>query len=226
MGNLIDVIKNESGGNIPQYYKDNTVLLYNKYRSPDDVVKSIPVSKMADGMFYFLMYYDESNWMKYSPIFLVDWKKFDNMIIGYGVNFNFIPLEYRAAIFDKIIRDLEDEDQVKGMTFESMYKILLKFGYEYALVEYDMKRIERCYHISVGILPKFLYSSYPKNKYDPQKLYDIWMKKLEGREKRHQEIIQQLSSDFLDVTGEIELKYDALSDHMKRLQRNHKKFGG
>lgn len=225
MGKLIDAIQSESGGNIPDYYKKNTISLYNRYKSPDKEVRSIPVSKMSEGAFYFLLYRDESNWMKYSPIFFVDWKEFDDMIIGYGVNMNFIPLEYRAALFDSIILNLEDEDQVRGLNFESMYKQLLRIGYEYALVEYDMRRIERCYHISINILPNFLYSSYPKNKYDPQKLYDIWYKKLSGREQRHQEIIQQLATDFFKVTEEIEMKYDSLSDHMKRVQRNHKKFG-
>ena len=226
MGNLVDQIKLESKGNIPQYYKDNTVMLYNKYKSPDELVKPIPVKKMSEGLFYFLMYQDESNWMQYSPIFFVDWKEFGDMIIGYGVNMNFIPLEHRAALFDNIIRDLDNEDQVRGMSFEGMYKQLLRMGYEYALVEYDMRRIVQCYHISVKILPKFLYSSYPKNKYDPKKLYDIWAKKLAGREQRHQEIIKQLATDFYKTTEEIEMKYDELSDHMKRVQRNHKKFGG
>lgn len=226
MGILIDTIKIESGGNIVKYYKENTVMLYNKYRNPDELVKAISVGKMAEGQFYFLMYYDESNWMQFSPIFFVDHKEFEDKVIGYGVNMNFIPLEYRAALFDKIIHNLDDENQVRGMNFEGMYKQLLKLGYEYALVEYDMSRIKQAYHIKLQILPKFLYSSYPKNKYDPQKLYSIWKKKLEKREQRHQEIIQQLSSDFYKVTEEIEMKYDVLSDHMKRVQRNHKKFGG
>lgn len=226
MGILIKTIEEKTKKDgVVKYYKDNTISLYNKYKSPDKLVRSIPISKMSDSKFYFITYKDESNWMKYSPIFFVDWKEFDDRIIGYGVNFNFIPLEYRVALFDKMILDLEDENQIMGMNFESMYKELLKIGYEYALVEYDMKRVERCYHISVKILPEFLYSSYPKNKYDPQKLYDIWYKKLDKREQRHQEIIQSMASDFFEVTEQIEMKYDVLSNHMKRVQRNHKKFG-
>jgi len=138
---------------------------------------------------------------------------------------NFIPLEIRASIFDEMFANLEEENQINGISFEKMYKRLLRVGYEYALVEYDMSRVERCFHISIRILPRFLYSSYPTNKYDPEKLYSIWLKKLEKRELRHQEIITQLSSDLYKTTEEIELKYDALSDHMKRFKRNYDKFG-
>lgn len=233
MGELIKVIENQSKGDIVSYYKENTTLLYNYYTgknphpdiAPTNAVKPTPVSKIQDGMFYFLTYQDESNWMQYSPIFFVDHKEFEDRIIGYGVNLNFIPLEIRASIFDEMFPNLEEENQINGITFESMYKRLLRVGYEYALVEYDMSRVERCYHISIHILPRFLYSSYPTNKYDPDKLYSIWVKKLEKRELRHQEIIQQLSSDLFKTTEEIEMKYDSLSNHMKRFKRNHDKFG-
>lgn len=233
MGELIDVIENQSKGNIVSYYKENTTLLYNYYKginphpdmAPKYAVKPLPISKMTDGTFYFMTYKDESNWMQYSPIFFVDWKEFEGKIIGYGVNLNFIPFEVRAAIFDEMLPNLEEEDQINGISFEDMYKRLLRVGYEYSLVEYDIERIESVFHISVHILPRFLYSSHPKNKYDPKKLYSIWIKKLETRELRHQEIISQLADDLFKTTEEIEMKYDALSDHMKRFKRNHDKFG-
>lgn len=226
MGVLLDRIKIESKGNIPQYYKDNVSMLYRKYEQPDQItVKSQPISKMSDGYFYFITYKDESNWMQYSPIFFCDWKRFDDKIIGYAVNFNFIPFEYRVALFDNLINDLYTEEQFTGISFESMYKELLKIGYEYALVEYDLSRIQTCYRISINIVSNFLYSSYPTVKYDPAKLYQIWVKKLETRELRHQEIIKQVASDLFEVKEELEGKYETLNDHLKRFQRNHRKFG-
>jgi CRP-like cAMP-binding protein len=56
---------------------------------------------MSKGGFYFIHYKDDSNWMRYSPVFVVDFKKFNNIIMIMGVNFNFIPIEVRETIFDE-----------------------------------------------------------------------------------------------------------------------------
>ena len=224
MGVLNEKIEANAERDIPQYYKNNTKRLYNLYLKPDKLVDPINVNAIAKGRFYFFMYHDESNWMQYSPVLFVDFKKFDNQLIGYCINFNFLPLEIRSGMLDKILKDLDDDNQLSWLTFEKAYKMLLKVGYEYALVEYDTKRLERVYKIDLEILPEFLYSSYPKNKYDPQKLYEIWTKKLETRELRHQEIIQSTVSDFFDITEEISGSYEALANHIKRLQRGIKKF--
>jgi hypothetical protein len=226
MGILTDAINLESKGRIVQYFKDNTTELYNQYQSPDgNLVKGIPVSNMIQGRFYFLMYFDESNWMQYSPIFFVDHKKFGDKIIGYGINMNFIPMEIRAGIFDKYLDDLEDENQFVNINFESAYKILLKVGYEYALVEYNMEQVAKCFSVSLELLPKFLYSTFPSIKYDPDNLYKIWLKKLETKEERHQEIIAMQASDFYEATDEIKEQYTTLKGHLQRIQRNLAKFG-
>jgi len=224
MGVLNDKIEIEAKKDIPQYYKDNTMKMYNLYTNPDKTVTPINVNSITAGSFFFLTYFDESNWMKYSPVLFIDHKKFDNQLIGYAINFNFLPLEIRSGMLDKILNDLEDNSQLSSITFENAYTMLLKVGYEYALVEYDMKRVQQAYQIDFSILPNFLYSSYPKNKYDPDKLYSIWLKKLETRELRHQEIIQSTVSDFFDITEDISGQYDALENHIKRLQRGIKRF--
>jgi len=225
MGILIDAVNIESSNNIVQYFKDNTTELYNNYMNPDGkLIKVTPVSKMIHGRFYFMNYYDESNWMQYSPIFFVDHKEFDGKIIGYGINMNFIPLEIRTGIFDKYLDDLEDENQFVNINFESAYKMLLKVGYEYALVEYNMEQVARSYSVSIELLPKFLYSTWPSIKYDPLNLYKIWMKKIETRDERHQEIIAMQASDFYEATDEIKEQYTSLKGHLQRIQRNLKKF--
>ena len=70
-----------------------------------------------------------------------------------------------------------------------------------------------------------MYSSFPKNKYDPNKLMATWEKKLETKAQRHKEIIQSVLSDFYDVENEMNEKYDALSGHITRLQKSYTKYG-
>lgn len=227
MGVLLNKIKSDlSSTNLTMYYKDNTSLLYNLYQNPKDGVDAIPISDMSEGRFYMIMYQDDSNWMKFSPIFLVDYKKFEDKIILYGINLNFIPLEIRAGFFDKYLRNLEDENQFTNITFESAYRELLKIGYEYALMEYNVKRILRSYNIRMNILPNFLYSSWPTNKYDPQKLYSIWAKKIETKEERHKAIIKTMVDEYYKETEEIKEDVSILKDKIDRIQKGEEKYNG
>jgi hypothetical protein len=226
MGLLSQAIELESRKDKVSYFKDNSMWLYNLYTNPDgEFIKGIPVSNMIQGRFYFLFYQDQSNWMQYSPIFFVDHKRFDDKIIGYGINFNFIPLEIRMGIFDNYITSLEDETQFSDMNFEIAYKLLLKVGYEYGIVEYNLEQVVRCYSVSIEVLPRFLYSTHPSIKYDPENLYKIWLKKLETRQERHQEIIALTAADFYEATDEIKEKFSTLKGHLDRIQRNLNKFG-
>lgn len=225
MGFLIDKIKENSGGDIPKYYKDNSLYFYDNYKSSKDL-KIIPVSDIQFCKFYFIMYQDESNWLKYSPIFLVDYKRFEDDFILYAINFNFVPLEVRSGFFDQYIQTIDEEPEFFSLTFESVYKELFRIGYEYSLMEFNAKRIKTIYEIPIKMLPEFLYSGWPGNKYDPKKLYQIWLKKIETKEARHQAIISTNADDYFKIVDDIELKFGELSDHVKRLQRNEKKFGG
>ena len=175
MGELIERINKENslvGKNIADVYKNNTMFFYNKYQTNSKEVLSIPLVKMYVGGFYFIQYQDDSNWMKYSPIFLADFKKFDNLIIITAVNFNFIPLEVRASIFDRyMIKDDFDKNRLLKVDHKGMYNALLRYGYEYALVEYNLAQVKSVHKIDVSIVPRFLYAGHPINKYDPIKLY-------------------------------------------------------
>lgn len=213
------------GGNILDFYKNNTLYMYEKYQKSDDICKSISISDIIVGRFYFFQYQDPSNWMKYSPIFVIDYRKLNDLVIIFGINFNFIPLEIRVSIFDKFIseQDFKNNYPLK-VDFKGVYTELLKYGFEYSIVEYNAIQIKYVHQIHLDLLPRFLYSSHPKNKYDPKKLMEIWMSKLKNREKRHQEIILSMLNEFYDVSSEISDKYDVLLDHVKRLQDSYNKF--
>jgi len=225
MGILQKRINDESKGDIASYYKKNSMDLLTKYKGSDKIVTSVPVGKMQLGRFYFLQYLDDSNWMKFSPILTVDFRKFEDKIIVYGINMNFIPLEIRSSFFDRYIVDFDDESQLFGIDYEKAYTELLSIGYEYSIVEYNAEQIVGVHWITINFCPQFLYSAHPKVKYDPEKLYQIWLKKIETKAERHKEITESLVTDFYKATDEIKGKYNQLSGHIARIQKSLEKYG-
>lgn len=214
------------GKDIVDYYKNNTEYMLYLYQNSSDECVLIDKSEIQVGGFYHFFYMDDSNWMKYSPVFICDHREFKNMIVLLGVNFNFIPLELRVRIFDEFITDEDfNTDKLLQVDFVGMYQQLLRIGFEYSIREYNVAQIVGVHRISLELLPRFLYSSYPSNKYDPNKLMDTWKKKIETKEQRHREIIQSVISDFYDITGEISENYKVLSGHIADLQKSYMKYG-
>ena len=85
MGELLERIKLSNlvyGNSIADNFKNNSLFFYDSYTKSDKLVMNIPKGKIQMGGFYFFHYLDDSNWMKYSPIFTVDVKKFSNLIIA------------------------------------------------------------------------------------------------------------------------------------------------
>jgi hypothetical protein len=215
-----------NGNDIVENFKKNSLFFYEKYSKSDKNVLNIPVGKMQIGGFYFLHYKDDSNWMRWAPIFTVDFKKFSNMIIIFGVNFNFIPIEIRVGLFDKFISEQDfEKDSLLSVNYKQMYDELRSLGFEYAINEFNMSQIEYVHKISLEMVPRFLYSQHPKNKYDPNALMSIWKIKIQNRDKRNQEIISSIISDFYKINDNISDKYEVLNDHINRLQKNLKKYG-
>jgi hypothetical protein len=213
------------GNGIEENFKNNSLEFLPKWSKSDNLFKAINVSDIKKGGFYFFHYKDPSKWMEYSPVFVVDYKKFDNKVIIFGVNLNFIPLQIRSAIFDPYFKDeFFEKDTFLKVTYDGMYKELLKWKFEYSLMEYNAIQIYRCHKIHMSQISRFLYSQHPKAKYDPQKLMQIWNAKLETRDKRHNEMAQALISDFYDVDGKIKSQYDALKGHIQRIKNSLKIF--
>ena len=215
------------GGNIVDFYKNNSIYMYEKYLGSDSECKSINILDINPGGFYHFHYLDDSNWMKWSPVFVADYRKLDRLTIILAVNFNFIPLEIRTLIFDKFIIDKDiQENRFLPVDFKGMYTELLRLGFEYAIVEYNAEQLKLVHRISLEILPRFLYSQYPKNKYDPNKLMEIWKAKLESKEQRHKEMTLLMLDEVYKVSKEINDKYDVLGEHIERVRKSLKKFGG
>lgn len=229
MGELLEQVKYnnfKNGLSIADNYKNNTKWFYDQYKKSSKEVLSVQLDSLHSGGFYFLHYLDDSNWMKYSPIFAVDTKKFDKNIILNAINFNFIPLEIRVAIFDKYITiNNLDKNKLLSVDYVSIYNILKKYGFEYSLVEYNMTQIKLAHEIDMSLVPKFLYSGYPSNTYDSKKLYSICVKKLETADKRNQEMMTAIIKDFYNISNDINENYNMLKSHIQRVQTSYAKYG-
>lgn len=215
------------GDGIVDNFKNNSLFFYDKYQKSDESVTSIAASDIQLGGFYFLHYLDDSNWMKYSPIFVADYRKFSNQVILFGINFNFIPLEVRVSIFDKFIIDQDfEKNSLLKVNYSGVYTELLRYGFEYAITEFNLIQVKYVHKISMDVLPRFLHSQHPINKYDPNKLMQIWNAKLGARDQRHREMMSSMLSDFYEIDGEIKDKYKVLREHILRLQKSAEKYGG
>lgn len=214
------------GAGLFENYKNNSLYFYGKYSESDNLVKNINPGSIQIGGFYFLHYLDDSNWMKYSPIFTVDFKKFGNIIMIFGINFNFLPIEIRIAIFDKFILEEDfDGDKLLEVDFEGVYQELRSFGFEYAIVEYNLAQVKLVHKINMEVVPRFLYSGHPINIYDPKKLYEIWKAKIGARDKRDSDMSKYLVNDFMKIKEDFETDLTSLKGHIERLKRSVEKYG-
>ena len=229
MGVLLDKV-NESlkknGNGIADNFKNNSLYFYNKYQKSDDEVQSTRVLDIQMGRFYFFHYYDDSNWVKYSPVFTISTKRYQDLIIIEAINLNLIPIEIRVSFFDQFFSKKDfDEDKSLPTEFTSTYNELLRYGFEYAIMEYNVAQMNFVHRINMKNIPQFLYAGHPINKYDPRKLYDIWRVKIQTKYQRNQEMSQALIGDFFDISNEISDKYEVLEKHIKRLQTSLSKYG-
>jgi hypothetical protein len=222
----VDESLKKYGKGIADNYKNNSLYFYNKYQKSDDKVESTRVPNIQMGRFYFFHYLDDSNWIKYSPIFTVAQKKFENKTIVLGINLNFIPIQIRASFFDQFVteKDLELDNSL-NVDMRGTYNELLIYGFEYSIMEYNTEQIVAVHRINMKKLPTFLYSGHPINKYDPVKLYDIWKVKLKTKSERDKEMSQALISDFYAISDDIKENYEVLKGHIQRIQRSLNKYG-
>jgi hypothetical protein len=229
MGELLERVRLSNlvnGDGIADAYKKNSVYFYEKYQRSDQEVEAVSLSRIQAGRFYFFHYLDDSNWMKYSPVFVISIKKFENLMIVMAMNLNFVPLEVRTSVFDNIIIEQNFEKNVAlKVDYNGIYQRLRSYGFEYSIVEYNLAQIKLCHLIDMGSIPRFLYAGHPQNRYDPKKLYSIWKAKIKDRDKRDAEMSSALIKDFFEASDEITKNYDVLRGHIQRLQTSLEKYG-
>lgn len=214
------------GHGIAENFKNNSLYFYQKYNQSDEEVRSIRPEEIQFGGFYHLIYQDDSNWLKYSPVFTVGQKHTTEGKFLLAINLNFIPIEVRVAFFEKFMTEENfEQDRLLRVDYKGVYTELLKFGFEYSLLEYQVSRIAFVHKIKMYSVPRFLYSAYPINKYDPKKLYEIWKAKISKQHLRHQEMCKSLISDFVNASDDILENYKQLKGHIERLRKGIEKYG-
>lgn len=225
-----------NGNGITENFINNSNFFAESYTTSSREIKNIPPSQIKFGYFYHLAYRDPSNWMQYSPVLAVDFKKFGNMIILLAINLNFIPLELRTTIFDSFMKSEHFEKNIPlSVSYTGVYNELSKYGFEYSLVEYNLVQIHLVHQIDMGIVPRFLYAGHPKTfttfidkksvKYNPEALYKLYVTKLQTKDLRDQEMKTSLISDFYEASDDILQNYKALKGHIERLQKSAEKYG-
>lgn len=224
MGYLIEKTKLKlllNGNGLVENFHNNSLELAGMYQKSSKDVLSVPIKNITPGGFYHLISVNESNWMRYAPVFIVEFKKISNKIIFIAVNLNFIPLEIRVLFFDKFIieKDFEKDSFIK-VNYTGIYNELRSIGFEYSLMEFDASKILYTHKISMDMVPRFLISAHPTNKYDPKKLMEIWNVKISKNKERDEEMKKLSLEDIYNVNTEINNKYDVLKNHIMRVRRN------
>ena len=92
-----------NGNGIVENFKNNSLFFYDKYSKSSKDVESINIKDIYPGGFYFFHYKDDSNWMKYAPVFIVDFKKFEDKVILFAVGFGIGHLLYGISYY--ILKD-------------------------------------------------------------------------------------------------------------------------
>jgi hypothetical protein len=228
MGILLEKINEslKSGKGIADNFKNNSLFFYEKYQKSDNEVQSTRVQDIQIGRFYFFHYMDDSNWIKYSPVFTIGQKKFENLTILFSINLNMIPIQVRASFFDQFMTEKDFiNDRSLPVEMTTTYNELFRYGFEYSIMEYNVNQISLVHRISMPLVPKFLYSGHPINKYDPNKLYEIWKVKSKTKYDRDKEMSQALIKDFYNISDDINENYVVLKKHIQRLQNSFEKYG-
>jgi hypothetical protein len=239
MGELADRVKLAllvNGNGEVDNFKKNSLFFFNKYLKSDEDIKNLQLRNIRSGGFYFFHYKDDSNWMKWAPVYLIEFKKLNDQIIFLCVNFNFLPLEVRVSVFDKFIqledfekggKPVKDYDKIleRKIKYDKIYRELKRINFTWCLQEFNAAQLVMVHKISMFMLPRFLYHQHPKVKYNPKKLIQIWKAKLADNVQRDKEMMTANLEDFYNINEDISDKYTELQDHIKRVRASYQKYG-
>lgn len=237
MGHLKEMIRKQydvHGSSLPQHASQ---AVYDELQNPGKLMA--PGDDIRVGGFAFLLYDlagASSRMEQYSPVLVCGTNAVMSKKYLWGLSLNFIPTNIRIVFFDQLFANygktlehnaksssISKEKVLADITFESMYKALQSIGYEYALRQFDMSKINNFYNVSTNFLDLFLtFDTRRFTGVDEGKLMEIWMAKLDAQEERHQKMMMKLYNDY-DLMAETLVKeLDEAKNLHKNLERTAK----
>jgi len=234
---LKDTIKIQhiaEGGNMYKTNADYITSHINDSRSTDIVPVSL--ASVEKGKFYF-MFYDlagkSSKMEKFNPVFIIDWVDQDNTRYMYGVSINFIPVSIRTVFFNSLCnfnidtleknatKSVEKQLAFENIDFANIYKLLYSIGFEWSIRRFDCKLINKISEISSNILPIFLTMSTAQlTGVDDGKLIEIWNKKINEQELRHNQLIKEILGDYTAMEKELTSAYKSVDTRNTNLEKS------
>ncbi len=189
------------------------------------------ISDIVKGGFYF-MFYDlngkSSNMEKYNPVFIID--QIDNYI--YAVSINFIPLNIRILLFNEIVNSSLQQMKnnidtqiikqlpIQGINFSNIYKLLFSIGFEWSIRKFDYSKINKIYKINTNIISNFITMSTEKlTQVNDSKLVQIQNKKITEQQQRHQDLMDNILSNYDNIQKTLNEKINVLQDKEENLQK-------
>lgn len=172
--------------NIRVIRDDSTLSIFtNILKNPSKQVRGVPLKNIQIGKFYIIQYNYNGNKL-WCPILTIpplpnknekgvlerQLKILNIKKILYAINFDYLPLRYKAYLIDTIIKSNIDryeknEDKIAqgdNVSLEFNFKIpwiyefLKKNGNKnYAITAYDIMKIEKVFEISSTILQRFIF---------------------------------------------------------------------
>lgn len=233
---LKDKIKKQFDANGSNMYGMNTEVITDGLNKGTDDIVPVNLSQLEKGKFYFV-FYDlsgkSSKMEQFNPIFLIDWNDQDSTRYIYGVSINFIPVSIRTVFFNSLcnfnIDIMENNTEVKmdkqsafaNIDFANIYKLLYAIGFEWSIRKFDCKLVNNVFEISSNILPTFITMSTAQlTGVDDGKLIEIWRKKINEQEIRHNMMIKEILGDYKSMEKELKAAYVSVDTKNTNLEKS------
>lgn len=232
---FIDSIESQFKQEGNSMYKNNEEYIKEHLNSSNnEIIAPVNITSIEKGKFYFMFYHLDgkiSNWEKFNPLLVVDWFDLDNTRYLYGISLNFIPMNIKVIFFNEIfngnlkviennlLKNITNQESLKGIDFVNTYKMLSNIGFEWAIRRFDIKYINNVYNINFGSLKEFItMSTIGFTGVDDMKLIEIWKSKIFKQQERHERIIKELLNDYKEMSKDIKKTYNNLQDKNNALE--------
>ena len=192
-------------------------------------ILKIDPTKLVPGRFY-LIQYDFNGNLIWCPILALEYKVHKNNHILYALNLEYLPPRYKVIFFNLIFKQtymelerksqkkfVKEEEPLKFMTFDFIYKMLKKNGNmnwaitAYTIVNFDGKvKIKNAYLCSIKIAPEIIFADMKRyNSGDMIKL----QKSLYGEDaikmseiiEQYQKLIEEYQADSISYHKKVAL---------------------